>query len=448
MSSLSEEADRPRGSLRSRAAALDAAHPLPPVAVTEFPPLPDATLYLDGNSLGRLPMRTSARLGEAVTHEWGHGLVRSWEHWIDLPSRVGDLLAEGFLGARPGEVAITDSTTVNLYKLAHAALRDGLARDRDVVLTDAANFPTDRYVLAGLVRDLGAELVVLSLDSIGGPSAEAVADELRRRSDLANRLALVSFSHVDYRSGALADMAAINRVAHRAGALALWDLSHSVGAVPVDLTGDADETGTGAGSGADLAVGCTYKYLNGGPGAPAFLYVRREHQKRLRQPVQGWFGQRDQFAMAPEYDPAPGIDGFLTGTTPVLGAIAVETSGGLLSEIGIGRLRERSMALTGWLIDLTDAMLAPLGFTVATPRDARRRGGHVALRHPDAYRISRALTEQARVIGDFREPDLLRLAPVAASTTYTDVWDACSRIRDLVERGAHLRLDTRRSRVT
>jgi kynureninase len=288
-------------------------------------------------------------------------------------------------------------------------------------------------------------------DGATGPSTEALAGLLSARPDLARRLALVSFSHVDYRLGALADMAAVNRLAHDAGALTLWDLSHSVGAVPIDLTGSpgtGEARSDGPGDGADLAVGCTYKYLNSGPGAPAFLYVRREHQARLRQPIQGWFGQRDQFAMGPNYDPAPGIDGFLTGTTPVLGAITLESSVGLLSEIGIARLRERSLALTSWLIDLTDAMLVPLGFTMATPRDPRRRGGHVALRHPDAYRISRALSEQALVVGDFREPDLLRLAPVAAYTTFTDVWDACDRIRTLVERGAHLRVDTHRRRVT
>src|SRR6266545_4799940 len=259
-------------------------------------------LYLDGNSLGRLPKRSIERLRVVVEHEWGRRLVRSWnEGWMDLPVRAGDRIGERLVGAAPGQVVVSDSTSVNLYKLAVAALdaRPG----RNLIVSDRHNFPSDRYVLEGLAAARGCKLRLVEFDELRGPTAAAV--------DLAvdERTALLSLSHVDYRSGALADMAAINAVAHRAGALTLWDLCHSVGAVPVEL--DA--------SGADLAVGCTYKYLNAGPGAPAFLYVRREHQARLVQPIWGWFGQRDQFAMAQGYDPAPDLSRFLVGTPFVPG---------------------------------------------------------------------------------------------------------------------------------
>jgi len=413
---------------RSHAEDLDAADPLAGFRdrfVREDPSL----IYLDGNSLGPLPHATRARIAEVVVQEWGAGLVRSWHHWIELPGQVGDLLGEHLIGAAPGQVAVCDSTTVNLYKLACAALdaRPG----RSVVVTDDDNFPTDRYVLQGIAAQRGVELRMIGTDLDQGLAAGAV------RAAVDERTALVSLSHVAYRSGALADMAAITAIAHQAGALALWDLCHSAGAVPVEL--DA--------SGADLAVGCTYKYLNAGPGAPAFLYVRRELQQALRQPVWGWFGQRDQFDMGRAYQPAPGIGQFLTGTPQIIGTVAVQEGARLLAEAGIGRLRAKAVALTGYLIGLADAWLAPRGVTVASPRQAERRGAHVTLAHPEAWRISQALIREG-VIGDYRTPDRLRLGPVPAYTRFTDVWDALDILRQIMIGQTYRNVPAARSVVT
>jgi kynureninase len=388
-------------------------------------------LYLDGNSLGRLPRRSVERLREVVEHEWGQRLIRSWnEGWMDLPARAGDLIGEHLLGAAPGQVAVSDSTSVNLYKLAVAALDANPGRE--VIVSDRHNFPTDRYVLEGLAAARGRRLELVEFDELLGPTAAAVERVVDQRT------ALLSLSHVDYRSGALADMAAIDAVAHRAGALTLWDLCHSVGAVPVEL--DA--------AGADLAVGCTYKYLNAGPGAPAFLYVRREHQARLRQPIWGWFGQRAQFAMGHGYDPAPEISRFLVGTPFVPGVALVEEGAALLAEAGIERLRAKGIALTELIIALHDEWLAPRGFRLASPRDAALRGSHVALAHPDGYRISQALIAHARVIPDFRPPDRIRLGPAPVTTRFVDVWDAMDRLRRVVVDGLHLSFDPSPARVT
>jgi kynureninase len=287
-------------------------------------------------------------------------------------------------------------------------------------------------VLEGLAAARGLRLELAGFDELRGPTAEALAPLVDERT------ALVSLSHVDYRSGALADMAAINALAHRAGALTLWDLCHSAGAVPVEL--DA--------SGTDLAVGCTYKYLNAGPGAPAFLYVRREHLERLRQPIWGWFGQRDQFAMGPGYDPAPDVSRFVVGTPFVAGVALVEEGAALLAEAGIQRLRAKGVALTELLVALHDAWLAPLGFELASPRDAAVRGSHVALAHPEAYRVCQALISTAQVIPDFRAPDRIRLGPAPITTRFTDVWDAMDRLRRVVRDGIYLTVDPTRVRVT
>jgi kynureninase len=310
-------------------------------------------------------------------------------------------------------VLVCDSTTVNLYKLARAAL--GARPGRGVILTDDDNFPTDRYVLAGIAAERRAELRMIHTDMDSGVTADAV------RAVVDDETALVSLSHVAYRSGALADMTAITGIVHDAGALVLWDLCHSAGSVPVEL--DA--------CGADLAVGCSYKYLNAGPGAPAFLYVSGRLHDALRQPIQGWFGQREQFQMGPDYDPVPGIGRFLTGTPDVAGTVAVEEGARLLAEAGIGRLREKGIRLTDYLIALADAWLAPLGCVVASPRDPARRGSHVCLRHPEAWRIGQALIHKG-VIGDYRTPDRLRLGPTPITTRYTDIWDAMDATRRIV----------------
>jgi kynureninase len=389
----------------------------------------ESLIYLDGNSLGPLPVATEIRIAEAVRQDWGAGLVRSWGSWIDLPGRAGDLIGQHLLGAAPGQVAVCDSTTINLYKLACAAVdaRPG----RNVIVTDDDNFPTDQYVLEGIAEQRGCELRMISSDLAEGVSEDAL------RAAVDDRTALVSLSHVAYRGGALADMGRITRIAREAGALMLWDLSHSVGAVPIEL--DA--------AGADLAIGCTYKYLNAGPGAPAFLYVRGELQDSLRQPVWGWFGQRDQFAMGPRYDPAPGIGRFLTGTPQIIGTVAVEEGARLLGEAGLDRLRAKGIALTELLIALADEWLAPHGFTVASPRDSARRGSHVCLHHRDAWQISQALI-RAGIVGDYRTPDRLRLGPAPIITRFTDVWDALAALRRIAADGSYAAEGAEHTRVT
>jgi kynureninase len=397
---------------REYAEKLDAADPL--AGYRERFLLEDpALIYLNGNSLGALPRATLARMETVFLQEWGAALARSWDHWVDLPARAGDVVGE-LIGAAAGQVIVTDNTTVNLYKLASAALdtRPG----RHVIITDHDNFPSDRYVLAGLAAQRGAELRMLDTDINEGLHPDLV------RAAVDDDTALVSLSHVAYRSGALADMAGITAIVHQAGALMLWDLCHSVGAVPVDLDG----------CDADLAVGCTYKYLNAGPGAPAFAYVCARLREVLRQPIWGWFSQRDQFGMGPGYDPAPGMAKFMTGTPSIPGTAAVEEGARLLLEAGIAPIRDKSMRLTAYLIELADARLVPLGCTVATPREAGRRGGHVSFRHPDAERIVARLASGG-VITDYRTPDRFRFGLSPLTTRFTDVWDATEAARALIE---------------
>jgi kynureninase len=397
---------------RVYAEELDAADPL--AGYRERFMLDDPSLvYLNGNSLGALPLATLRRMEAMLREEWGTALARSWDHWVDLPGRAGDLVGE-LTGAAPGQVIVTDNTTVNLYKLVSAALdaRPG----RHVIVTDYDNFPSDRYVVEGIAAQRGAELRMLPTDINEGLEEDLV------RAAVDEDTALVSLSHVAYRSGALADMAAITGIAHRAGALMLWDLCHSVGAVPIDLDG----------CDVDLAVGCTYKYLNAGPGSPAFLYVSARLREVLRQPIWGWFSQRDQFAMGPRYDPAPGIAKFTTGTPPILGVAAVEEGARLLLEAGIERMRAKSMRLTAYLIELADAWLVPLGCSIATPREGSRRGGHVTFCHPEAERIVGQLAA-AGIITDYRTPERFRLGLSPLTTRFTDVWDAADAARDIIK---------------
>lgn len=386
-------------------------------------------IYLDGNSLGPLPFRTQAQIAEVIDQEWGVGLVRSWSKWIELPRQAGDMVAEHLVGAAAGQVIVCDSVTVNLYKLACAAL--GARPGRDVIITDDDNFPTDRYVLEGVAEQRGCELRLIHTDADTGVSEQSLADALDERT------ALVCLSHVAYRSGALADMARLTALGHQSGALMLWDLSHSVGAVPVEL--DA--------AGADLAVGCTYKYGNAGPGAPGFLYVREALQGQLRQPIWGWFGQRNQFEMGPRYDPAPGIDAFQTGTPNIIGTVAVEEGARLLGEAGMPELRAKSIELTSYLIALADAWLVPLDFAIASPRDVTRRGAHVTLRHDDAWQLSQALI-RAGVVGDYRTPGRLRLGPVPIYTTFTEIWTALDRLREIAASKSYVDIPVQQARVT
>ena len=387
--------------LDRRARALDAVDPL--AAFRErFVVLDPGLIYLDGNSLGRLPKATQARLQRLVADEWGGELVRGWDHWLGEPERVGELIGRQILGARPGETIVSDSTTVNLYKLAHAAL-DARA-DRRFIVVARDEFPTDRYVLEGLAAARDLEIRWLDGGPIDGPTGADVA------AILDEDVALVVLSLVNYRSGAIADLHGITAATHAVGALIVWDLSHAGGAIPIEL----EE------SGADLAVGCTYKYLNGGPGAPAYLYVRRSLQDVLRTPIQGWFGQREQFAMGPRYYPAPGIRAWLAGTPGMLALAAVEEGARLVAEAGLPAIRAKSVALTEFAIELLDERLAPLGCTLGSPRPSARRGAHVAIRHADARSLCKALMARG-VVPDFREPDTIRFGLPPLSTSFADV---------------------------
>ena len=398
---------------RDHATTLDAADPLAPF-LTRFAALPQGLIYLDGNSLGRLPALTRDRLGHAVDEQWGGRLIRSWtEGWMELPFTVGDRLGAHLLGAGPGQTLLADSTTVCFYKLAAAALsaRPG----RTTIVTDTANFPTDRYVLEGLAHRHGLTIRWLESDPHGGPEPDDVATAIDADT------ALVTFSHVAYRSAHIADLGAITALAHDAGALTLWDLSHSAGAVALAL--DAD--------GADLAVGCTYKYLNGGPGAPAFLYVAERHHGVLDQPIHGWLGRRDPFAMDPGYEPAPGIGQMLSGTPPILGLTAAQVGIELSIEATIQAIRAKSTALTSYAIELADATLARHGVGIGSPRDPERRAGHVSLTHPDARSLSARLIADG-VIVDFREPDVIRIGLSPLTTRFVDVRDGLAHLKALL----------------
>lgn len=372
----------------------------------------DDSVYLDGNSLGRQP-RAVQDVVAHVTEAWGHGLVESWNDWIDLPQRLGARLSP-LIGAEPADVTLSDSTTVNLYKLAAAAF-DALP-SRRVLVTDSDNFPTDRYVLEGLAAARGGEIRIVESDPVAGIDARTVA------AALDDDVALASFSLVSFRSGAFADLAAVTDAVRSAGALTLWDLSHAVGSVPIDLSG----------AGVDLAVGCTYKYLNGGPGAPAFLYVRRALQGALGQPIRGWFGHAEQFAFADEWRPAPGIERFLVGTPPILSVAAAAPGIEMVAEAGMEAIRTKSVRATTFLIDLYDRFLEPLGVGLGTPRDPERRGSHVALEHPEGLGITRWLRSRRRVITDFRAPATIRLAVAPLYTTYREIWEAVDAVREAV----------------
>lgn len=393
---------------REHAAELDARDPLR--ALRERFVIDPEVVYLDGNSLGCLPRATASRLEDLVVEGWGRRGVRGWdEGWLELPIEIGDRLGAAVLGAAPGQVVIGDSTTVCFYKLVCAALdaRPG----RSEIITDRDNFPTDRYVLEGVANARGLRLVWLDGDpetvtSLIGPDT-----------------ALVTFSHVSYRSGRIADMPRIDRVVREAGALMLWDLSHSAGSVPISLDGDQ----------VPLAVGCTYKYLNAGPGAPAYMYVSRELQSELRQPIWGWLGRRDPFEMAPGYEAAAGMRGFLSGTPPVLALAAVDEGVRLVAEAGIDAIRAKGIALTQLAITLADERLATV--RVASPRDPARRGAHVALSHPDARGLCARLIER-RVIPDYRRPDVIRFGFSPLTTRFVDVWDGMEALRELTATAA------------
>jgi len=388
----------------------------------------DGVIYLDGNSLGMLPESTRQRLHHLIDDEWGKELVRGWQHWIELPTAVGDQVGV-LIGAASGQVVVCDTITANIYKLATAVL-DAMP-GRKVIVTDSGNFPTDRYVLEGVAQRRKGQLRTVPTD----PSLGVRPDNLH--TYLADDVALVSFSYVDYRTAAVADVQKLTRMAHEAGAVVLWDLSHAAGSLPLRL----DELGI------DLAVGCTYKYLNAGPGAPGFLYVRRDLQDRLTSPIHGWWSTSDMFAMDVPYEPAVGIRRFLSGSPNIPGIVAVEEGVKLLQEAGVENLRAKSVALTEFLIGLADEWLAPLGFDVASPRDSIGRGGHVVLAHEEAYRIVQAALDVG-LIADVRPPNLLRLCPAPLTNSFVDVWDAVMRLHEVVNGGAYRAVSGERPKVT
>lgn len=391
---------------RSDCAELDRRDPLAPLRA-EFT-LPEGTIYLDGNSLGPLPRAARDRVREVVDVEWGDGLIRSWNDagWFDKPRTLGGRLAP-LIGAGPDEVVVCDSTSINLFKVLSAAMR--LRPDRTTVVSEAGSFPTDLYIIEGAAGSHRRRL----LDD--GQDVGAVLDE---------DVAVVVLGHVDYRTGRLRDMARVTEQVHRAGALMIWDICHSVGALPVRL-GDCD---------ADFAVGCTYKYVNGGPGAPAFLFAARRHQDSAWQPLSGWHGHADPFAFDVDYRPAPGVSRFLVGSPPILAYAPLESSLDIWDRVDLDRLRAKSVALTSLFLELVERECAGHGIEVASPRGPEQRGSQIALRHPEGYRIVRALIERG-VIGDFREPDVMRFGFAPLYLRYVDVWDAVHELRDVLASG-------------
>ena len=375
-------------------------------------------IYLDGNSLGRLPKAVIEHVKDTVEEEWGTDLIRGWNKgWWDAPSRIGDKIGS-LLGAAAGQVIVGDQTSINLFKLATAALTLNIGRKR--IITDTFNFPSDLYILQGIVQLLGDRHEIIR---IGAQDDDITPDLAALEDAIDEDTALLTLSHVTFKSGYLYDMAHITEIAHRKGALILWDLSHSAGAVPVELDACA----------ADLAIGCTYKYLNGGPGAPAFLYVNQKIQNHVISPIWGWWGQKDPFAFDLDYQPAPAVQRFLVGTAPILSTLAMEAALTPMVEAGMDTLRAKSILMTDYATYLTDHLLAPLGFSLGSPRDPARRGSHISIRHEEGYRINRAMIEELNVIPDFREPDNIRLGFAPLYLSFTDIWEGFQRIRKAVE---------------
>jgi kynureninase len=375
-------------------------------------------IYLDGNSLGRLPKSVIERMQKVVEEEWGTDLIRGWNKgWWESPARIGDKIGS-LLGAADGQIVVGDQTSINLFKLATAALT--LQPHKKRIITDTFNFPSDLYILQGIVKLLGNHHEIIR---IGAQDDDVTPDLGALESAINEDTTLVTLSHVTFKSGYLYDMAHITELAHRKGALVLWDLSHSAGTVPVELD-KAD---------ADLAIGCTYKYLNGGPGAPAFLYVNKRLQNDVTSPIWGWWGQKNPFTFDLDYRPAPGIQRFLIGTAPMLSTLAMEEALTPLLATGMDALRAKSVLMTDYASYLTDTELAPLGFSLGSPRDSARRGSHISIRHQEGYRINRALIEEMNVIPDFREPDNIRLGFAPLYISFIDIWEGFDRIRKVVQ---------------
>jgi kynureninase len=391
--------------------------------------------YLDGNSLGRLPHKTISAVSDFLTHEWGREVVTGWGHWVDEAQPAGDLLARSVLGAGPGQTLVCDTTSVNFYQLCLAAINS--RPGRKTIITDAANFPTDRYILDGIAQQLGLNLVIIDNESPGNAENERITVDILK-AHMSDDVALVTFEVIQYRSGARNDIKSITDFVRSFGAWMLWDASHAAGAIEMDF--DAN--------GVDLAVGCTYKYGNSGPGAPAWLFVSKRVQKELQVPIQGWFGNEDQFGMGADFVKAEGIRGFQIASPSIIGIRGVQVAFEMIEEATIDAISEKAATGTQLMIDLYDAWLADLGYTLLTSRSADERGGHISLGHPDAARICIALRQFANVIPDYRTPNSIRLAIAPLPTSYIEVWDGFERIRDLTISRKYEEIKGSDSRVT
>ena len=391
--------------------------------------------YLDGNSLGRLPHATVKVVGDYLSQEWGDEVVTGWSHWIDEAQVAGDLLGRAVLGAGAGQVLVCDTTSVNFYQLCLAAInaRPG----RKTIITDAANFPTDRYILDGIAKYHGLNLVIIDNEDPKIAENELITADLLEKY-MSEDVALVTFEVIQYRSGARTDIKSITDLARKYGALVVWDASHAAGAIELNF----DENGV------DLAVGCTYKYGNAGPGAPAWLYVNKEIQNELHTPIQGWFANEDQFGMGAEFVKANGIRGFQIASPSIIGIRGIQVSFAMIEEAGIEAIGAKAATGTQMMIDLFDEWLAPIGYTLLTSRNPRERGGHISLGHPDAARICVALRKFANVIPDYRTPNTIRLAISPLTTSYVEVWDGFQRMRDLTETRQYEKIKGSDSRVT
>ena len=411
MSTLSEAHD----ALLERALLLDAEDPLSAYRERFIGTETDLS-YLDGNSLGRPLKRTAEDINTFIHSGWGGRLIRGWdEEWLELPQAIGDQLGRAVLGAAAGQTIIADSTTVVLYKLIRAALAAVKDPARTEIVLDTDNFPTDRYLVEGIAREEGLTLRWIDADPDSGVTLDQV------REAVGPSTAVVLLSHVAYRSGFLADLPGITAAVHDAGALAVWDLCQSAGSVEIAL--DA--------AGVDFAAGCTYKYLNGGPGSPAFAYVNARHLPGLAQPIWGWMGRRDAFEMGPGYEPAPGIRGFLSGTPAIFGMIAMRGTLDLLEEVGMAAVREKSLRLTAYALELHDAWLAPAGVRLATPRAPEQRGSHITVDHPSFREVTAALWDKD-VIPDFRAPAGIRIGLSPLSTGFAELHRGMTAVRDLL----------------
>jgi kynureninase len=426
---------------RAFAEALDAADPLAHYRDQFVITDPDLC-YLDGNSLGRLPKTTVERVANFVTNEWGRELVDGWAHWIDEATTAGDLLGRAVLGAAAGQTLVCDTTSVNFYQLCSAAIQ---ARPgRKTVIIDAANFPTDRYILAGIAEAQGLNLVTLDNDGSGGPGSVAIEceNELITAEALAPHLnddvALVTLQAIHYRSGSRPNIKAITDLCRANGTLVVWDASHAAGAIELDF--DAN--------GVDLAIGCTYKYGNAGPGSPAWLYVAKRMQAELRVPIQGWFAQDKQFEMGPFFEPSNQMRRFQIASPSIIGIRGVQASFEMIEQAGIRAIANKAAVGTDMMVALFDAWLAPLGFTLLTPREASKRGGHITVGHPDAKAIAAGMRKLANVIPDYRTPNSIRLAIAPLPTSFVEVFDGMARMRDLVASGDYREIEDNGSRVT